>query len=204
METHPSEVDARIARARAGDAATLGRLLEQYRPYLTLLARLQIGRQLQGKADPADVVQEVFLEGARSFCQFRGRTEAEFLGWLRQVLASKLGELFRRYIGARRRDVRREQDLTAELDQSSHDLAGLFAARGSSPSQQAARREQAALLAEILERLPEHYREVIFLHHMEGLSLPDVARRMGRTADGVEKLWARALARLRGELGEMP
>lgn len=203
MNTPLPPAEALLAEARAGDAAALGRLLERYRAYLTLLARLQIGRRLQGKADPADVVQEVFLEGARSFRQFRGQTEAELLGWLRQVLASKLGELFRRYLGAQRRDVRREQDVTAELDQSSQSLAGLVAAPGSSPSQQAARREQAALLAEVLERLPEHYREVIVLHHMEGLSLPEVARRMGRTADGVEKLWARALVRLRGELGGM-
>src|SRR5262245_5835901 len=202
MDIHPPEPDDLIARARAGEAAALGRLLDQYRAYLTLLARLQLGGRLRGKADPADMIQEVFLEAARSFPQFRGRTEAELVGWLRQVLASKLGELFRRYLGAQRRDVRREQDLTAELDRSSRDLGALVAAPGSSPSQQAARREQAVLLADALERLPEHYREVIVLHHMEGLSLPEVAGRMGRSAGAVEKLWARALARLRDMLRE--
>ena len=202
MDIQPPEPDDLIARARSGDAVALGRLLDQYRAYLTLLARLQIGSRLRGKADPADVIQEVFLEAARSFPQFRWRTEAELVGWLRQVLASKLGELFRRYLGAQRRDVRREQDLTAELDRSSRDLGALVAAPGSSPSQQAARREQAVLLADALERLPEHYREVIVLHHMEGLSLPEVAGRMGRSAGAVEKLWARALARLRDMLRE--
>jgi RNA polymerase sigma-70 factor (ECF subfamily) len=204
VSADPLETDDRLAQARAGDPAALGRLLEQYRAYLVLLARLQISRRLRGKADPADVVQDVFLEAARGFPQFRGQSEGELLAWLRQVLASKLGGLVRRYLGARRRDVRREQDLAAQLDASSRCLGGLIAAPGGSPSQEAARREQAVLLADALERLPEHYREVIVLHHMEGLSLPETARRMGRTADGVEKVWARALTRLRDILGELP
>src|SRR5262249_59912455 len=48
--------------ARAEDGAALGQLLELYRGYLALLARLQIGRRLQGKVDAADLVQDTFLE----------------------------------------------------------------------------------------------------------------------------------------------
>jgi RNA polymerase sigma-70 factor (ECF subfamily) len=62
--------------ARTGDNDALGLLLEMYRSYLTLLARYQIGRRLQGKVDAADVVQETFLEAHRDFGQFRGTTEA--------------------------------------------------------------------------------------------------------------------------------
>ena len=39
-------------------------------------------------------------------------------------------------------------------------------ARQSSPSERAARREQAVLLADALERLPEDYRDVIVLRHL--------------------------------------
>ena len=63
-----------LRRARAGDDAALGALLEHYRAYLALLARLQIDHRLQGKADPADLVQETFLEAHRSFPRFRGET----------------------------------------------------------------------------------------------------------------------------------
>src|SRR5262245_16517535 len=71
-------------------------------------------------------------------------------------------------------------------------------------SRQAARRERAVLLADALGRLPEHYREVIILSHLEGLSFPEVARRMGRSVDGVKNLWARALGQLRRSLVEDP
>jgi RNA polymerase sigma-70 factor, ECF subfamily len=193
-----------IARARAGDRPALGELLGGYESYLTLLARLQISRRLQGKVDAADLVQETFLNAHRDFHQFRGTTEAEFVGWLRQILAMNVAGMVRRYVGTQRRDVRLEQELADDLDRSSRALAGCVMAPQSTPSQQAARREQAVLLADALERLPAHYREVIILHHLEGLSLAESARRMGRTPDSVEKLWTRALLQLRGVLGEMP
>jgi RNA polymerase sigma-70 factor (ECF subfamily) len=190
-----------LRRARAGDGAALGALLEGYRAYLTLLARLQIDGRLRGKADPADLVQETFLEVHRSFPRFRGSTEGELTGWLRQVLASNLVDLVRRFLGAQRRDVRLERALIRGLDRSSEALGRMPVAPQSTPSQQAARREQGVLLAEALARLPESYREVLILHHLEGLGHADVARRMGRTVDSVKNLWARALGKLRHSLG---
>jgi RNA polymerase sigma-70 factor (ECF subfamily) len=52
-----------------------------------------------------------------------------------------------------------------------------------------------------LAKLPESYREALILRHLEGMSFPAVARRMGRSVDSVKKLWARALPCLRDALG---
>lgn len=186
-----------LRQAMDGDLDSLGKLLELYRNYLTLLARLQLQRRLQGKLDPADVVQETFLRAHNRFAQFRGQSEGEFLGWLRQILASRMAELVRHYLCTRRRDVRLELDLATALDQSSRDLNGQLAAPGSSPSQHAARREQAVILADALQRLPEHYREVIILHQLEDLGFADVAQRLGRSVDSVKNIWIRALTQLR-------
>ena len=192
--------DRLLQRAQAGEAAALGDLLEPYRNYLMILARVQIGPRLRRKADPADVVQESFLAAHRAFANFRGSTEAEFAQWLRQILAGTLGHLIRRYRGTQARDVRLERRLADELERSSRTLDGALVAKQSSPSHQAARREQALLLADALEDLPEDYREVLILRHLEGLTFPEAARRMSRTLDSVEKLWTRALARLRHAL----
>src|SRR5947209_19596393 len=105
-----------LGRARAGGGLALGQLLELYRSYLALLARLQIGRRLRGKVDAADLVQDTFLEAHRHFAGFRGTTEAEFVSWLRGILAANLANLVRRYLGTRGRDVRLERELAAELD----------------------------------------------------------------------------------------
>jgi RNA polymerase sigma-70 factor (ECF subfamily) len=192
-----------LSAARAGDAAARGQLLECYRGYLKLLARLELGRRLQGKVDASDVVQEAFLHAHRGFEQFRGATEAELTAWLRQVLSSRLADQMRRYLGAKQRDVRLECDLAHDLDQSSQALDRGFVARQSSPSRQAARREQAVLLANALEKLPADYREVIVLYQLEDLPFPEVARRMARSLDSVRNLWPRALARLRRLLGDV-
>jgi RNA polymerase sigma-70 factor (ECF subfamily) len=190
-----------LQRARAGDRDAQGELLELYRNYLDVLARVEIGRRLQGKFDASDVIQEAFLEAHRHFGQFRGTTEAELAAWLRQILAGRLGRLVRHYYGTRRRDIRLEQELVMRIQQCSQALDGGLVARDSSPSQQAARREQAVLLADALQRLPDAYREVIILSHLEGLSFPEVARPMGRSLDSVKNLWARALGRLRRSMG---
>lgn len=192
-----SDGEVLLGRARGGDPAALGVLLERYRPYLTLLARLEVGRQFRGKADEADVVQDAFAEAARQFGRFRGAGEPELTAWLRRILAGCLAGLARRYRGARARDVRLERDLADHLDRSSLLLDRGLVDRGSSPSHRASRREQAVLLADALDRLPAHYREVIILHSLEGLTFPEVGARMGRTPIAVERLWSRALPLLR-------
>jgi RNA polymerase sigma-70 factor (ECF subfamily) len=193
-----------LREARAGDGATLGRLLELYRRYLALLARVQIGHRLQGKVDASDIVQETFLEAHRNFPRFRGASEGEFVRWLRQILAANLADLMRRYLGARGRDVRLEREIEDAFDRSSVLLDRGLVAPQSSPSRQAARREQAVLLADALEQLPDDYRDVLVLRHLEGLTFPEVSARMGRSLDSVEKLWMRGLARLRQIMGGTP
>src|SRR5262245_20267382 len=150
-----------LSQAQTGDVSAMGRLLELHRNYLLLLARVQVGRRLQGKVDAADLVQETFLKAYRDFTDFRGGTEAELVAWLRQILAWTLANQVRHYCGTRRRDVRLERDLAAERDQSSRALGAGLAAVQSTPSQQAARREQAVLLADALNQLPETYRDVL-------------------------------------------
>ena len=186
-----------IEAAVTGDDGAFGRLLARYSNYLTLLARVEVGRRLQGKLDPADLVQETFLEAHRHFPTFRGTTEPEFVGWLRRILAGVLANTVRRYFGTKARDPRLEEELQVGFDQSSCILAGQLISPGSSPSEAAARREQAVLFADALDRLSEEYREVIVLRHLEGLTFTAVGERMGRSVDSVEKIWLRAVAKLR-------
>jgi RNA polymerase sigma-70 factor, ECF subfamily len=199
--TGKPDPQALLRLAQTGDTEALGVLLEMYRSYLRLLARVQIGRRLRGKADASDVVQDAFLGAHRDFGQFRGESEGEFLAWLRQVLASVLANFVRRYQGTKRRAVRLERELAAELEQSSQALDKALIAPYHSPSGQAERREQAVLLAEALDRLSVDDRELLMMRHLEGLSFPEVAQRMGCTLDSAKKRWPRALVRLRQAFG---
>lgn len=196
------DVEQLLQEAKEGSVETLGQLLEFYRRYLALLARVQIGQRLQGKIDASDLVQETFLEAHRHFARFRGDTEAQLTQWLRQILAAKLATLCRHYLGTKGRDPRLEQEIEDAFTRSSMLLGGGLVAEQSSPSQQVARREQAVLLAGALEQLPDAYREVLVLRHLEELTFPEVAQRMGKSLASVHKLWMRALARLKMQFGD--
>jgi RNA polymerase sigma-70 factor (ECF subfamily) len=197
------EIERLLRQAKSGDAAVVGPMLDTYRAYLKLMARLQIDRRLLGKADASDVVQETFLQAHRDFEGFRGSTEDELLAWLRRILASKLVDLVRRYVRNQGRNVRLERRLEEDLDRSSR-AAMALAWPGSSLGEKVARRERSVLVANSLESLPGHYRDVIVLRHIEDLPFADVARRMGRSIHSVKHLWTRALAALQAALKETP
>jgi RNA polymerase sigma-70 factor (ECF subfamily) len=185
-----------IERARRDEPGALDRLLDSYRNYLRLLARTGIDASLRGKADPSDLVQDALLKAALRFGQFRGASDAELAGWLRQILARCLADFVRRYrTGVRR--AGREQSLDQLLDRSSEAMERILATDGASPSASAQRRDLGVVLSDALAELSEDQREVIVLHHLEGLAWDEVARRMGRTAGAVQKLWTRALRQLR-------
>ncbi|MGH7135986.1 MAG: sigma-70 family RNA polymerase sigma factor, partial [Pirellulales bacterium] len=199
----PTEPGTLLSKALDGSDLARGELLEGYRTYLELLARVELGRRLQTKVDAADVVQETFLEAHRNFGLFRGRSEPEFAAWLRQILAGRVCNLLRHYLGTKGRDVRREQAWNINLDQSSQAIDRGFFALQSTPSQHVAQREQGLLLAEALSRLPDDYREVVVLRHFEELTFPEVAARMRRSVDSVQKLWVRALATLKQSMQDI-
>lgn len=193
-----------LEAALRGDSPARGELLDAYRSYLELLARVEIGRRLQTKIDTADIVQETFLEAHRNFETFRGASEGEFVAWLRGILARRVSNLLRHYLGAERRDLRREQGLEVNFEHTSHVIdRGLIAEQGT-PSQQVSDREQGVLLADAIAQLPPDYREVVVLRHLEELPFAEVAARMERTVDSVQKLWVRALVNLRRIMKDSP
>jgi RNA polymerase sigma-70 factor (ECF subfamily) len=171
--------------------------LVRFRPWLTLLARTQVDHGYQGKFDASDLVQQTLIEAWKSAEQFRGQTEAERMAWLRQILAHVLAHEVRRYFGTLKRNADREVSFEESLEQSSRRWQGFCDSAMSSPSQHVMRQEQNVQLAEALEQLPDDYREVIVLRHLEGLSHEEVAVRMGRTPGATRMLWMRALAELK-------
>ena len=53
------------------------------------------------------------------------------------------------------------------------------------------------LLAQAIDRLPAHYREVFVLRNMEHVPFDKVANRMGRSPVAVRKIWTRAMMALK-------
>ncbi|MEM9587370.1 MAG: sigma-70 family RNA polymerase sigma factor [Planctomycetota bacterium] len=193
-----------IAAARSGEPAAIGLLFGMYQNYVRLLAATQIQQRLQARVTASDVVQDTFLQAHRAFEQFRGETGAEFLGWLRSILASRIGDLYEKHFLAQRRDVRREtslEQITKNLDRSNHRLESIIVDQhAGSPLSAAERHERVLVVAEALAELNSDYRRVLVLRHLEGLSFNEVADRMDRTSGAVRMVWLRAINKLREEL----
>jgi RNA polymerase sigma-70 factor, ECF subfamily len=199
MHTDPELL---LSLAKAGSAPALVRLLDRYRSPPVEQAQGDLGRRLRTKLDVEDLLQDVSLHAHRDIGAFRGRTEPEFLCWLRTILARILMNQLRRYLGTARRDLRRERPLS-DRDDSTGGRAPDPVAPDTPPSQRVRKHELVCRLAEAIERLPVLYRKVIVLRHKEGRSFADVARMLGRTEDSVKKLWCRALHQLRGKLVDL-
>jgi RNA polymerase sigma-70 factor (ECF subfamily) len=178
--------------------------LTRYQPWLEVLARMEIDSRYQAKFSASDAVQQTLLEAWQGRDNFRGTSEGERLAWLRKILANQLARLARHYGAVQKRDAAREVSLDQSLARSSLRLANLLAADTSSPSARAMRQERQILLADVLDRLPADYREVIILRNLEDLPHEEVARRMNRSPGAVRMLWLRALAQLRDELQRLP
>jgi RNA polymerase sigma-70 factor (ECF subfamily) len=191
------ETEHLLHRAHDGDREALGKLLEMYRRHMSILARTQIDPLLKVKVDESDLAQDACLEAHRHFGQFRGTTEAEFGAWMRKILAGLLSNSIRRYKGTKQRDVRRECPVANGAVESSGVCALEAVAREGTPSEQAVQRETYVQLSLAVDQLAPDYRQVIDLRNLEGLSFAEVSEKMGRSVDSVEKLWSRAVGKLR-------
>ena len=171
-----------------------GTVLERYRDYLRLLARLQLDDRLRGKLDPSDLVQQTLLEAHRGFGRFQGGTEAEWLAWLRRILDHNAADFVRRYRGTGKRQVGREVPL-AGADSSAVGCPEP-AADDESPSAAAVRREGELALTAALAQLSADHREVIVLRNLQRLPFDEVATRMNRSRPAAQMLWMRAIQKL--------
>src|SRR4051812_41437203 len=172
---------------------------ELYRNYLRVLARLQLDDRLRGRLDASDVVQQSLLMAHAHRDQFRGATEAEYKGWLRAILANNLAMALRQF---GRQGGERVQSLEAALDQSSAQLEAWLAGDAPTPEHRALAAERLARLAVALDELPDDQHAAIALRHLQGLSVAEVAERLGRSTASVAGLLRRGAQFLRERLDE--
>ncbi len=185
-----------LAEARAGSLDALGRLLEEFRPYLLQIANGELDADLQAKEGPSDLVQLSFLEAAQGFQRFVGHESGDLRIWLRQILCNNINDLRDRYQTQKRRLDRELRQSEWSSGQAGRNLANA----DSSPSERAVNRELLLALEAALGKLSAEQRQLIGLRQKEGKSFVEIARLLGVSEDAVQKRWARAVEELRGLL----
>jgi RNA polymerase sigma-70 factor (ECF subfamily) len=139
------------------------------------VARSAVRRVILDEAAVDDVTQDTLITVAQSVGSFRG--DAKFTTWLHQLARNRAVDHLRR--------VRSAEPL-GEHDHHSE------AARMSSlvASRQAVR--------QLLDELPEHYRDAVLLRDVERLPYTEVATRLDRNVNTVKSHVARGRALLAG------
>jgi len=200
-EAEKTDFSKLIERARAGDAECRDRLFALCRRYLGFVARSQVETWLRVKVDASDLVQQTMLEAHRDFADFEGKSEKEWLAWLRKILSHNATDFVRHYRGTAKREARREVRFRDPADSLSPG-APEPAAPDRTPSQEFLALDNELRVTAALAELPADYQEVIMLRNLQRLPFGDVAERMGRSRPAVQMLWMRAIKKLQAALGE--
>jgi RNA polymerase sigma-70 factor (subfamily 1) len=167
-------------------------MLSQFEPYLRRVAMREWRRSLAAKESVSDLVQESLATGVRDFAAFEGTTEGEMAAWLRRILFRVMQTKLRR-LKTQKADITRESPQRS-LEISSDEMT---------PSEILCQLEQRLRLEIALQELAPNYRQVIELHHIEGLTFPEIGAQIGKSAEAARKLWVRGLVALQERLGEL-
>src|SRR6516164_2324426 len=206
MSAHTPTNDELWEAARNGDEGALAVLVERHRTRLERMVRLRMDRRLQGRVDPADLVQEANLAVRGKFPRWSADPRLPFFLWLRLEVGQKLVDVHRFHLGTKMRDAGQEVSLhrgalpqVTSLSLAEHLLGKL------TPASQAAMRVELKLrVQEAINSMAPHDREVLILRHFEELSNTEIAQVLGIKPSAAVNRYVRALKRLKDVFQGMP
>ena len=169
-----SALDASVAAAIAGDRRALEVVVSRLLPRLRNLVRYLV----RGDSDADDIAQEAMVAVVRGLPTFRGEGALE--SWADRVAVRETFACLRR---ARR--ARDRIDRGADLSVVPHPEGG--------PDAYAERRR----MARLLDQLPDDQRHALVLHHVIGLSVPEIAAEIGAPIETVRSRLRLGMGRLR-------
>jgi RNA polymerase sigma-70 factor (ECF subfamily) len=202
-----SDETARLLRCTVdGDRESWGVLLTRHQEKLRRMVAFRLDQRLQGRIDPADVLQEAYLEASEHQADYLRQPPLPFFLWLRGIVGNKLLELHRFHLGTQMRDAGREVALYRGTlpEASSAELAAQLLGHVTRPSEAAVRAEVKVRLQEALNTLDPLDREVLALRHIEQLTPAETAQVLGVKQKAAGMRYVRALRRLKGILASLP
>jgi RNA polymerase sigma-70 factor, ECF subfamily len=186
-----------LQRLIEGGESALAELFSDYRERLERIVSFRLEPRIRGRLDPADVLQEAYLEIARRYKEYILNPSVSFFVWLRQRTLQTMIDLHREHFREKRDPNRENRYISQPNGQAtSLSIARFLLDELTSPSQAAVDAEESQRLHAALESMQETDREVLALRHFEHLSNLQVAEVLGLTATAASNRYIRAAARL--------
>jgi RNA polymerase sigma-70 factor (ECF subfamily) len=197
----PGQFDTKfLTRAARGDADALKSLLAETREQLSRHLAGRVPRDLRQCFDVDDIVQETHIKVFQRIDGLRNVHTRSFYRWVAAIALSRLRNAIRHHRAARRGGAAGTIGQLQGREDSAVALLDTMAGPGETPSRTVGRREIVAAVDRALAALPEHYRQALWLVHIEGLPVREVADRMGRSERGIHGLCRRGLKQMRDTL----
>jgi RNA polymerase sigma-70 factor (ECF subfamily) len=174
-----------LNRALGGDPQVL-RTLDPFRELLRQYGSHHFPKELRGKIDVSDLIQETLWKAWQSYASFQGKSKKALASWLTGIMRHVIDSHLREYHRSKR-DVRREVPLNSQEEVINE-------TRQTSPTEEESE-EEVRKFRTVFRQLPQLYRHVLYLRKYQELTYKEVADRLGRTAEGVRKLHDRAIKR---------
>jgi len=175
-----------VALAQAGDDEAFGALVERHSRAVFRLAFRMTGNE----QDAEDVVQETFLNAYRRLRRFELRSS--FGTWVHRIAVNCSLDLIR----ARQREAERRRPAEAA---PGRDLLSVPAG-DPTPERRALSAELRQRLEAALGELSPMERAAFVMRHLEGLSIDEIGRMLGRRPDAAKNCVFRAVQKIRRAL----
>ncbi len=179
---------ALVARVRAGDEAAVRELVRRYNRRLFRVAR----GVLRDDVEAEDVVQETYVRAFLNLSRFRG--EAGIATWLTRIALNEAVGRLRRH--------RPTEDIAAIGEVSADDprVVAFPAPAAPTAEAEAGRAQARALLEPLIDDLPPHFRVVLILRDVEGMTTEAAAEHLGIRPETAKTRLHRARRLLRAAL----
>lgn len=161
----------------------------------------KIPPKLRSTISPEDVLQEVWIGAFRGISGFRSDGPEAFDRWLATITNRRLLDVMKVAL-ARKRGGR--SPFTSERHNRQTSVFDLFARVASpqtSPSRVNATREAVDAVQIALAALPDDRRRAIWMHHIEGCGIAEIAATMEKSRAAVASLLFHGRRQLRDRLG---
>ena len=154
-----------VKKAQSGDSEALNAIVDRY--YQRVLARVH---KVVPEQDVRDVTHDIFCRAIASLDNFAFR--GEFSSWLFAIVRYQVGNYFR--YQSYRRHASLESLPPGAASYSMHV-------------------ETDVAVDDILSALPPHYRDLLVMRHLHGMSFSEIAQRSGEAYTCVQSRYRRAL-----------
>jgi RNA polymerase sigma-70 factor (ECF subfamily) len=190
-----------VVRMRQGDTTALKLLLTETHDQLCRRLQRRIPPDVAKIIDVEDVAQEAHIEVFRHIDEFKSDDVIVFGRWVMAIGLNRLRNIIRHTRAKKRGGGRVEiRGASPAAEDSALVLMDALAGADQTPSRAMARGEAIEALEDALNALPEHYRQAVYLVHIEGCRMGEAAHVMGRTERAVQGLCRRGLRQLRHQL----